>query len=289
MKKGWLIMSLVGIVSLLAACSPDQKGDCAKASSLESLKSTDPEFFENYSSFANEEISSLIPKGNAVDVPNERDRALSKLAVMMGSQSLDLFKAELPNILNKSLSPIEVKELVYQGVPYLGMGRVLPFLNATNELFEKQGIKLPLEQQGTTNKDTRLLAGAKAQVDIFGERMIDFYKSGTDENRHINQVLASNCFGDYYTRKGLDLKDRELLTLCYLYAQGGADPQLISHADGNLKMGRSKQYLINVVSLCIPYIGYPRTLNAIRGINEAAQKLALQNAAKDNTAKDSTK
>lgn len=54
--------------------------------------------------------------------------------------------------------------------------------------------------------ETRLKAGIQAQVDIFGESMQEFWKSGPEESRHINQWLAANCFGDYYTRQGLDLK-----------------------------------------------------------------------------------
>ena len=46
---------------------------------------------------------------------------------------------------------------------------------------------------------------------------------------HINRWLAANCFGDYYTRKGLDLAQRELITFCFLMAQGGCEPQLIAH------------------------------------------------------------
>ena len=32
----------------------------------------------------------------------------------------------------------------------------------------------------------------------------------------------ANCFGDYYTRTGLDLKQREMITFCFLAAQVGA-------------------------------------------------------------------
>ena len=42
----------------------------------------------------------------------------------------------------------------------------------------------------------------------------------------------ANCFGDYYTRKGLTLAERELITFCFLMAQGGCEPQLIAHSKG---------------------------------------------------------
>ena len=101
--------------------------------------------------------------------------------------------------------------------------------------------------------------------------MREFYKSGPEESRHINRWLAANCFGDYYTRKGLDLKQREMITFCFLAAQGGCEPQLISHTAANMRLGNEKAFLIKIVSQCLPYIGYPRTLNALRCVNDAAE------------------
>lgn len=128
------------------------------------------------------------------------------------------------------------------------------------------GIILPLKDQATTTTEDRLEKGAQAQVDIFGEGMKDFWKGG-----HINRWLASNCFGDYYTRQGLNLAQREMITFCFLAAQGGCEPQLISHAVGNMNLGNDRTFLIKVVSKCLPYIGYPRSLNAIGCINKAAE------------------
>ena len=177
----------------------------------------------------------------------------------------------LPAALDFGLTPVEVKEVVYQAVAYLGMGRVRPFLGAVNEVLAARGVSLPLEGQATTTLATRLEAGNQVQVDIFGEGMRGFQDSGPEESRHINRWLAANCFGDYYTRRGLDNRQRELITFCFLAAQGGCEPQLTSHAAGNMKVGNDKQLLIQVISQCLPYIGYPRSLNALRCVNEAAK------------------
>ena len=72
-----------------------------------------------------------------------------------------------------------------------------------NKVFTEKGIELPLENQATTTTENRREEGTKAQVEIFGEGMRDFWKSGPEESRHINLWLADNCFGDYYTRKVL--------------------------------------------------------------------------------------
>jgi 4-carboxymuconolactone decarboxylase len=57
------------------------------------------------------------------------------------------------------VTPVEVKEIVYQAVPYVGMAKIFDFLHATNEVLESQGIQLPLDGQSTTNPDNRLEKG----------------------------------------------------------------------------------------------------------------------------------
>ena len=108
--------------------------------------------------------------------------------------------------------------------------------------------------------------GIAAQAEIFGEGMRTAWQKS-----HINRWLAENCFGDYYTRTGLDLKQHEMITFCFLMAQGGCEPQLIAHAKGNINLGNDRDFLMRVVSQCLPYLGYPRSLNAIACINKAAE------------------
>lgn len=230
---------------------------------------TDPEFVELFSSFAFDEVINMPDiGGKEVD---GRTRHMAILATLLGCQGIDEFKAMLPAAMNFGVTPVEIKEITYQAVAYLGIGRVFPFLKAVNEFLESKGIVLPLEGQATTTAENRREAGTKAQVDIFGEGMKDFWKSGPEESRHINLWLADNCFGDYYTRKGLDYGERELITFCFLAAQGGCEPQLTSHAAANMKIGNDKLFLIKIISQCLPFIGYPRSLNALTCVNKAAE------------------
>lgn len=224
---------------------------------------TDPEFADFFSNFAYDEVA----RQNDLD---GKTRFLAILATLLGCQGVDEFRIILPMALDGGVSPVEVKEVVYQATAYLGLGRVRPFIDATNAVLKASGIALPLAPQAATTREDRREKGTQAQVAIFGQGMNDFWKSGPEESRHINYWLAANCFGDYYTRNGLDLKQREMITFCYLAAQGGCEPQLIAHCKGNFAVGNDKGFLIKVLSQCLPYIGYPRSLNALRCINEAA-------------------
>ena len=224
-------------------------------------RETDPEFIERFTHFAFTEV--VNEEGQQLD---EETRYMAILSALLGCQGVDAFEFALSRALDAGLNPVMIKEIVYQSVDYLGIGRVLPFLNATNEILTERGVKLPLEGQATTTMENRLEKGAQAQVDIFGDVMKDAWKKG-----HINRWLAANCFGDYYTRTGLSYAQREMITFCFLAAQGGCEPQLTSHAGGNMKVGNDKDFLIRVVSQCLPYIGYPRSLNAIACVNKAAE------------------
>jgi len=225
---------------------------------------TDPEFIERFDNLAFDEV--INEKGAGLD---DKTRMLAILASLVGCQGIDEFRAMLSAALNFGLTAVEMKELTYQAAAYLGIGRVFPFLHAVNDVLESKGYKLPIEGQSATTTENRLEKGRKAQVDIFGEGMQEFYKSGPEESRHINKWLTDNCFGDYYTRGGLDYKQREMITFCFLASQGGCEPQLTSHAAANIRIGNDKKFLIAVISQCLPYIGYPRSLNALRCVNEA--------------------
>lgn len=229
------------------------------------LLKTDPEFIEFFHNFAFDEVI-------AQEGMDGHTRCIVILATLVGSQSLDEFKFILPAAMRFKVSAIEIKEIVYQAVAYQGIGRVSPFLHAVNDFLMEKGITLPLEKQGTTTIENRLEKGIQAQVDIFGEVMRDFYKSGAEESKHINYWLASNCFGDYYTRNGLDHKQRELITFCFLASQGGCEPQLKSHVAANIRVGNDKSFLISVISQCLPFIGYPRSLNALRCVEDVTTK-----------------
>lgn len=222
---------------------------------------TDPEFVERVEHFTFDEV--VTDPEQQLD---EETRWLAILSALIGAQSAEAFRKLLPQALDAGLSPVAVKETVYQAVDYLGLGRMLPFLDITNTVFSARGIALPLEGQATTTLDDRLEKGAQAQAAIFGEQMLEAWKAGT-----VNRWLAANCFGDYYTRTGLDLKHRELITFCFLAAQGGCEPQLIAHSQGNMNLGNDKAFLLRVVAQILPYIGYPRSLNAITCITKAAE------------------
>lgn len=231
---------------------------------VSSFLRTDPEFIERFDNFAFDEVADRVQLDDVT-------RYLGWLATLLGCQGIEEYQAILPAALRNGVTPVQAKEVVYQAVAYLGIGRVFPFLKATNDILEAEDVKLPLPEQATTDptRESRLTGGEQAQIDIFGEGMRGYKDKGNPDYPWINEWLVDNCFGDWYTRGGLDLKQRELVTFCYIAAQGGCDAQAKAHAAANISVGNSKELLIRMVSSNLPFIGYPRTLNALSVIEDA--------------------
>ncbi|MBQ9274340.1 MAG: carboxymuconolactone decarboxylase family protein [Succinivibrio sp.] len=216
------------------------------------FRRTDPQFIAAFDNFAFDEVIHTKVGSTQVSL-DDHTRLLSNLAVLLGCQGIDEYRALLPAALRLGVRGAEVKEMIYQAVAYLGIGRVFPFLKAANEGLEAQGIPLPVPSEAADEHD-RLQDGVKAQCDIFGESMRDFYRQGDADSSHLNYWLTDNCFGDYYTRGTLSLEVREYLTLLFLAAQGGCEEQLLAHAKANLRLGNSKDFLIALISANVPFI-----------------------------------
>lgn len=228
------------------------------------LAVTDPEFLAFYRDFAFGETlahSSL----------DRHDRLVYQLAATIAVGARSEFRVLLGAALDVGVTPVEVKELTYQAVAYVGIARVVDFVFVTNEVFVSRGIALPVESQSTTTPETRAELGLAKQKEIVGSEAVDgMHADAPVDSRHFQEFLSSNCFGDYYTRTGFDVRKRELITFSLLAALGGADDQVKGHVVANLNVGNARQDLLDVLTVLVAYIGYPRTLNALAQVDAAA-------------------
>lgn len=226
------------------------------------LAVTDPELIEYFDNFAFDEVL----RYGTLDT---RTRLMVQLAALAAIPALNEYRAMLGAALTVGVTPVEVKEIVYQAVPYAGMGKVLDILHATNEVLTACGVELPLPGQSTTTPETRQERGLAVQREIVGAGTVEaMYANAPADTAHLQRYLSGNCFGDHYTRTGLDLRTRELLTFAMLIAMGGCEPQAKGHVAANLNVGNDRQALLSVATQLLPFIGYPRTLNAVRLIDE---------------------
>lgn len=230
------------------------------------LARTDPEFLEIIANFSQDETVKA-------SILTEKEQMLCILSALLGCQGMGEFKNMLHAAINTGIEPVAIKEVIYQAAAYLGIGRTYDFLTAANQIMEQHGVELPLAPQATTNEETRFEEGLAKQVALFGPDMAKRQTDGPVLRRNINRWLADNCFGDYYTRNGLNDQEREMITFCFILAQGGCENQLRGHTAGNFGAGNNKEKLYSVVEQCMPYIGYPRSLNALNIIDEVSNKM----------------
>lgn len=169
--------------------------------------------------------------------------------------------------LKAGVKPVLIKEAVYQCAPYVGIGRVQQVLPGVNKAMKKAGVKLPLPSQATVTDENRLEKGKEVQIGIFGDRIRNMHKNAGPETYELQvNDLSGFCFGDFYTRTGLGLKDRELVVFAAISTLGGCEAQLRGHIGGNLHEGNTKQNMIDALQVMVPYLGFPRTLNALAQI-----------------------
>ena len=229
---------------------------------VSTLAVTDPELIEIFDNFAFDEI---LSHGNL----DKRTRLMVQLAAIIASQAASEYRVILGAALTIGVTPVEAKEIVYQAVPYVGVAKVVDFLQITNEVLTERGIQLPLPGQSTTKPENRMEKGLAVQKEIIGaDRVDNLYASASDDQKHIPRYLSANCFGDHLTRAGLDVPTRELLTLSMLVALGGCEPQVKGHVAANLRVGNDRARLIDVLTQLLPFIGYARTLNGLRVVDE---------------------
>jgi 4-carboxymuconolactone decarboxylase len=126
------------------------------------LKVTDPELIELFDNFAFDEV---IAHGEL----DTKTRVILILASNIGSQAVSEYKVMVAAALNVGITPIEIKEILYQSVPYVGMAKAFDFVHATNEVLTGRGIL----GQSTTNPENRYDQGWQSRKRCSARRSIE--------------------------------------------------------------------------------------------------------------------
>jgi 4-carboxymuconolactone decarboxylase len=108
------------------------------------------------------------------------------------------------------------------------------------------------------------------QVD--GDKVADnLLRAYEDVAPDFTRYLVEFAFGEIYARPG-ELKHRELIAIASLATMGGCDPQLETHVHGAFNAGLTEAEIVEAVMTLIPYIGFPRSLNAMAVVKRVVEK-----------------
>lgn len=200
-----------------------------------------------------------------LDIKTREMLTVTSLAVQ---QTLPQLKAHLNAALNVGATPIELREAIYQCAPFIGFPKTLNALGVLNEVFKERGIETPLKSTATVKENERYKKGLAIQEPLYGNEIYESMQ-GLPENmgEDVARFLTEVCFGDFYTREGLEQKTRELLIISILVTTGNTST-LKSHIKGNLKAGNSQETITAAIIQCLPYVGFPNTLASLRTLKE---------------------
>lgn len=228
-----------------------------------------------YLSSSDKEFSEIAKKYIYSDIASQstlslHDRELVTVTTLVTLQMPEhMLTNSFEEALNAGVPPVELREGIYQLSPYIGIARTIVALEILNKVFEKKNICISDSEENlaTTSDQDRFEQGLKFQTDTYGDRITKMRETTPAYQKHLQDDLSAFCFGDIYTRKGLDLKHREFLTVAAIGTLG-IEAQFKSHVLGTLAAGGSKEEVIGIITAMNPYIGFPRTLNLLKYANE---------------------
>lgn len=180
-------------------------------------------------------------------------------------QTLPQLKAHINGALNAGNSPIELREAIYQCAPFIGFPKTLNALAVLNEVLKERGIEAPAKKNNISEEE-RFSKGREIQYPIYGDEIKESLQD-IPYGENAAKFLTEVCFGDFYTRKELDLKTRALLTIAILVTTGNTTT-LKSHILGNIKVGNDKETIAAVIIQCMPYVGFPNAIQALKTLKE---------------------
>lgn len=137
----------------------------------------------------------------------------------------------------------------------------------SNENYERGLAKM---MEYAAPKDPNVLTHSKIAEDL------------KDIASDVPRYMVEFAFGEIYTRPGLTKKEQALVTIASLVTLG-ADPQVELHIHTGLTAGLSKDEIVAGIVHLLPYVGFPRVLNALyivkkvlalRGITESEETAA---------------
>ncbi|HEY1976989.1 MAG TPA: carboxymuconolactone decarboxylase family protein [Candidatus Baltobacteraceae bacterium] len=108
----------------------------------------------------------------------------------------------------------------------------------------------------------------KVDGDRVADNLLREYESVAPD---FTRYLVEFAFGEIYAREG-DLRHKELIAIASLATMGGCDRQLETHVHGAFNVGLTESEIVEAVMTLIPYVGFPRALNAMAVVKRVIEK-----------------
>jgi 4-carboxymuconolactone decarboxylase len=125
---------------------------------------------------------------------------------------------------------------------------------------------------GAAPINERFSRGLKTMQTIDPEQTVRILSGVSDIAPDFAAYLVEYAFGDIGSRPGLDLKQREFAAVAALAAMGNAAPQLKARLHGALKLGWSREELVELLMQISVHAGFPAAINALTVLRDVVQE-----------------
>lgn len=102
--------------------------------------------------------------------------------------------------------------------------------------------------------------------ELAGAQGIEVVERLRETSPDLARFVVEFGYGDIYSRPGLDDHARQVAAISSLVTQGGAEPQLEYHIGIALNIGVPPETIVETIVFLVPFVGFPRVLNAIRSV-----------------------
>ncbi|TSB47494.1 carboxymuconolactone decarboxylase family protein [Alkalicoccobacillus porphyridii] len=115
-------------------------------------------------------------------------------------------------------------------------------------------------------------AGWKKIDELAGERGIQAMKAVEEFSPRLAKLALEFGYGDVYLGEALDSKQRALITLSSLITQGDQGRGLTYHFNAALRVGVSKEEILELINHCSAYAGFPKAIHALHVFKDFLEK-----------------
>lgn len=199
---------------------------------------------------------------NPVLTYQQREMIVISALISLGDTPNQL-KWHMNFALKIGITPDEIIEIATHCIPFCGFPRALNAVGVAKQLFAEQNIEVNIEDELLHNVGERRERGLAKLQEIDGQHGDAVVDSLVDIAPRLAEQIIEFAFGEIYSRSGLNSKQRQLVTLGALTAQGGCEPQLRVHLNAAIRVGLTREEIIEALLQLSPYTGFPKVLNAI--------------------------
>lgn len=188
-----------------------------------------------------------------------RDRSLITVAALIGSGgNADRMRSHVDLALTNGVKPSELSAMITHLAFYCGWPNAVGAAEVVAESFDKRGIAreqvVPSAPQLPPQIDPKRMAEVHQQLDGFSPAFANY--------------LVTHVYGEVWRDPGLRPRDRSLITIAALIANGD-QMQLPGEVQRGLDNGLTKEDLSEIITHLGFYIGWPKAMSAASVIQKA--------------------